>query len=199
LINIIKIDNISEAIDVGGDSGKGTDMLLTRVNSGLDGIVVADTAMSEVDGEAGRLIVRGHAIEELTVTRGFEGVAALLWEGYAEGGGDEAAVRVGLAAARVRAFADVPRLLAATRGLNPVEALRVGLGMLPDNDKTPHHFLVCGAMPVFLAAVLNAEKSLAPIAPDPALNTAQDFLRMVRGQRAGTVLRRAWWPRRTPA
>ncbi len=132
-------------------------MLLTRVNSGLDGVVVADTAMSEVDGEAGRLIVRGHAIEDLTATRGFEGVAALLWEGYADGGGDEGAVRAGLAAARVRAFADVPRLLDATRGLNPVEALRVGLGMLPDNDRTPHHLLVCGAMPVFLAAVLNAE------------------------------------------
>ena len=44
-------------------------MLLTRVNSGLDGVVVADTAMSEVDGEAGRLIVRGHAIEDLTATR----------------------------------------------------------------------------------------------------------------------------------
>ena len=97
-------------------------MLLTRVNSGLDGIVVADTAMSEVDGEAGRLIVRGHAIEELTETRGFEGVAALLWEGYAAGGGDEAAVAAGLAAARVQAFAAVPKLLAATRGLNPVEA-----------------------------------------------------------------------------
>ena len=75
-------------------------MLLTRVDSGLDGVVVADTAMSEVDGEAGRLIVRGHAIEELTAARGFEGVAALLWEGYAEGGGDEAAVAAGLAAAR---------------------------------------------------------------------------------------------------
>ena len=120
-------------------------MLLTRVNSGLDGIVVADTAMSEVDGEAGRLIVRGHAIEELTATRGFEGVAALLWEGYAEGGGDEAAVRQALAAARVRAFVEVPRLLAATRGLNPVEALRVGISLLPDNDKTPHHYLLCGA------------------------------------------------------
>ena len=49
--------------------------------------------------------------EELVATRGFEGVAALLWDGYAEGGGDEAAVRDGLAAARVRAFAEVPKLL----------------------------------------------------------------------------------------
>ena len=32
-------------------------MLQTRVNSGLDGVIVADTVMSEVDGEAGRLLV----------------------------------------------------------------------------------------------------------------------------------------------
>jgi citrate synthase len=160
-------------------------MLQTRVNSGLDGVIVADTTMSEVDGEAGRLVVRGHAVEELVATRGFEGVAALLWEGYAEGGGDASAVQKGLAAARVRAFAGVPRLIAAAKGLNPVEALRVGIGLLPDNDPMPHHYLLCGAMPVFLAALLNAEKGLSPIAPDPSLTTAQDLLRMIRGQRAG--------------
>ena len=153
-------------------------MLLTRVNSGLDGVVVADTVMSEVDGEAGRLIVGGHALEELVATRGFEGVAALLWEGHAPcsdgGDGDAAAIRNGLAAARVRAFAEVPRLLSATRALNPVEALRVGIAMLPDSEAMPHHYLVCGAMPVFLAALLNAEKGMLPIAPDPSLTTAQD-------------------------
>ena len=166
-------------------------MLQTRVDSGLDGVIVADTVMSEVDGEAGRLVVRGHALQELVASRGFEGVAALLWQGYAEGGGDASAVASGLAAARVQAFADVPKLLAATRGLNPVEALRVGIAMLPDNETTPHHYLVCGAMPVFLAALLNAEKGLAPIAPDPALTTAQDLLRMMRGQRAGVVFEKA--------
>jgi citrate synthase len=166
-------------------------MLQTRVDSGLDGVIVADTVMSEVDGEAGRLTVRGHAVEELIATRGFEGVAALLWEGYAEGGGGEAAVRDGLAAARVQAFAQVPKLLAATRGLNPVEALRVGIGMLPDSARTPHHFLVCGVMPVFLAALLNADQGLAPIAPDATLTTAQDLLRMIRGQRAGVVFEKA--------
>ncbi|HEY6982943.1 citrate synthase/methylcitrate synthase [Reyranella sp.] len=161
-------------------------MLQTRVDSGLDGVVVADTVMSEVDGEAGRLIVRGHGLQELVANRGFEGVAALLWAGYGESG-DEAAVRCGLGTARVRAFADVPRLLAATDGLGPVEALRVGIGMLPDSDPTPHHHLVCGAIPVFLAALLNARMGLSAIAPDPSLTTAQDLLRMMRGQRAGAV------------
>jgi citrate synthase len=166
---------------------KGIAMLQTRVDSGLDGVIVADTVMSEVDGEEGRLVVRGHALQELVATRGYEGVAALLWEDYGEGGGSEAAVREGLAAARLRAFADVPRLLVAAEGLTPVEGLRVGLGMLPDSDPLPHHHLVCGAMPVFLAALLNARKGLSAIAPDPSLTTAQDLLRMIRGQRAGEV------------
>ena len=56
---------------------KGIAMLQTRVNSGLDGVIVADTVMSEVDGEEGRLVVRGHAVEELVATRGFEGVAEI--------------------------------------------------------------------------------------------------------------------------
>ena len=64
-------------------------MLQTRVDSGLDGVIVADTVMSEVDGEEGRLVVRGHAVEELVETRGYEGVAALL-----QGGGTTALFRV---------------------------------------------------------------------------------------------------------
>lgn len=158
-------------------------MLQTPVNSGLDGMVVADTLMSEVDGEAGRLIVRGHAIEELASRTGFEGVAALLWTGFAQGGDDEAAVRQGLATARVRAFAEVPKLIAAAKGLTPVEGLRVGLGMLADSEPMPHHYLVCGALPVFLAALLRAGEGKAALAPDPTLTTAQDLLRMLRGRR----------------
>ena len=34
--------------------------------SGLEGVVVADTRLSEVDGERGRLVVAGHDIEALT-------------------------------------------------------------------------------------------------------------------------------------
>ncbi len=169
-------------------------MLQTRVNSGLEGVIVADTGMSEVDGEAGRLIVRGHAVEELVATRGFEGVAALLWTGFAandQGGGDEVAVRQGLAAARVRAFDEVPKLIAATKGLNPIEALRVGLGLLGDSEPMPHHYLVCGAFPVFLAALLRAADGKSPLAPDPELTTAQDLLRTIRGQRADAAFEKA--------
>ena len=83
-------------------NNQGISMLQTRVDSGLDGVIVADTVMSEVDGEEGRLVVRGHALQELVATRGYEAVSALLWEGYGEGGGNEIAVRDGPASARVR-------------------------------------------------------------------------------------------------
>ena len=134
-------------------------MLQTRVNSGLDGVIVADTAMSEVDGEAGRLIVRGHAIEELVATRGFEGVAALLWEGFAEGGGDERAVRAGFAAARQRAFAEVPRLLPPPKGLTS------GRSAARRHRHAARHARRCrttissaARMPVFLAAPARRRK-----------------------------------------
>jgi citrate synthase len=33
--------------------------------SGLDGLVVAETGLSDVDGESGRLVIRGHLVEDL--------------------------------------------------------------------------------------------------------------------------------------
>ena len=48
---------------------------------GLDGVPIAESAVSKVDGEAGRLTYRGYSIEELTEGGSFEEVAALLYDG----------------------------------------------------------------------------------------------------------------------
>ena len=48
---------------------------------GLDGVPIAESAVSKVDGEAGRLTYRGYSIEELTEGGTFEEVAALLYDG----------------------------------------------------------------------------------------------------------------------
>jgi citrate synthase len=150
-------------------------------NDGLDGVMAGETVLSHVDGEAGTLIVRGHHIEALALHGGLEDVAALLWDGFAEGGGDVGEVRRGLGAARQRAFALVPGLLSVSHPLAPIEALRVGLAMLPDEDPLPAHLRVCGALPVFLAALLRRTEGEAPVAPDATLGTAADLLRMLRG------------------
>src|SRR5947209_11409261 len=49
---------------------------------GLEGIVAATTALSKVEGTAGRLIYRGYNIHDLARTTSFEEVAHLLWFGH---------------------------------------------------------------------------------------------------------------------
>ena len=49
--------------------------------SGLDGIIVAETALSDVDGDRGRLTIRGYPVEELVERATFENVCGLLWDG----------------------------------------------------------------------------------------------------------------------
>ncbi len=53
----------------------------TPASSGLEGVVVANTEMSEVEGQIGRLTVRGYDIEELAGRATFEEVTYLLWHG----------------------------------------------------------------------------------------------------------------------
>ncbi len=46
---------------------------------GLEGVVVAETRLSHVDGNAGELLISGHSVESLAGVRPFEEVAAMLW------------------------------------------------------------------------------------------------------------------------
>lgn len=48
---------------------------------GLEGVPIAESAISQVDGEAGRLYYRGYSIEELTHDTTFEEAVALLYDG----------------------------------------------------------------------------------------------------------------------
>ena len=97
------------------------------MQAGLDNVVAAETQLSTVDGEAGRLIVRGHDIDALAGVIGFEDMAALLWRDLAPGATEPAALRRRLGAARVAVSADIGPFLAASAGLSPIEALRAGL------------------------------------------------------------------------
>jgi citrate synthase len=148
---------------------------------GLDDVVAAETVLSHVDGAAGRLIVRGHDIEELAGSWSFERLLGLLWEGLAAGPTEEAEIRAALGAARVRAHAIAEPLLPRTDGLAPIEALRLLLAALADAETIPHHVLAVAAVPVFLAAALRRSRGATALSPDPALPHIADFLRLLRG------------------
>lgn len=153
--------------------------------SGLEGVAVAETVLSRIDGEGGRLIVRGRPVEELAEGSTFEGVTAFLWQGLAEEEAGEEALRASFGRARAVAFDRVPELAPLWRGLPPVAALRLGLAALPtDGGGLPPHRLAAGAIPVLIAAHHRARSGHPPVPPDPSLRHAADLLRMLRSEPA---------------
>ena len=97
---------------------------------GLEGVVVADTEMSEIDGDAGRLVIRGHDVEALARAADFEGVCGLLWNGELPSADAAAAFRAELGAARVRAHEWLAGQGRAWLAMESMDALRAGAAQL---------------------------------------------------------------------
>ncbi|MFZ2467060.1 MAG: citrate synthase/methylcitrate synthase [Parvibaculum sedimenti] len=159
---------------------------------GLDNVVAAETPLSHVDGEAGRLIIAGHDVEDLVAAYDFEGAVALLWRVAglepAPSGDD---VRRDFGRARMEAFRLVPALLAATRGLSVTEGLRTGFSLLSDEGDLAAHIRTVGSAPVFIAALCRRDEGKDAIAPDAEVGHAADFIRMLRGAPASEAEVRA--------
>lgn len=150
--------------------------------SGLEGVVVADTRLSEVDGERGRLVVAGHDIERLGGAVTFEAVAALLWTGtLPDADGREAQRRV-LAEGRVAAFERLAATGDATGLPDGMDALRATTAHLSAQDGFDTPARLTGAIAVYAAAWGRVRRGARPIAPDPALSHAADYLRMLGGE-----------------
>jgi citrate synthase len=145
-------------------------------DSGLEGIVVADTRLSDVDGERGRLIIAGRDVEEIARTSRFEDVCALLWGAPTE----DISRRIGQA--RANAFERLARLGDALERASAMDALRAGLAHLQSSDDVLSDAAsVVGAAAVLTGAWLRTRARATPIAPDPSRRHADDFLHMALG------------------
>ncbi len=152
-------------------------------NPGLEGVVVADTRISDVDGERGRLVIAGADVEALAAVTTFE---AAVQRVLAAGGADPAAITpAAIGAARAAAWELVPRLGDALDHPDGMDALRTALGHLrATGDDVADAIAVIGAAPVIVAAWSRRRSQRAPLAPDPALGHAADYLRMTTGAAA---------------
>jgi citrate synthase len=169
--------------------------------------VVAETALSLVDGARGRLVVRGHSIEALD-TLHFEEMCGLLWDGALPTRERTEALRAALGAGRAEAYAELASARAALGAPDPrgalgapdpgaalgapdsMEALRAGLASLRAPDEPPERTgcRLAGAVAVILASWERRRQGLEPIAPDPERAYADDLLRMLRGTPAPEAL-----------
>jgi len=148
------------------------------MNSGLEGVIAADTVLSHTDGERGVVLVRGHTVQDLIAHHGYDGALALLWDGFAGEGLTRAGILDALGKGRQLAHARLGGWLDAAVRRPLAEGVRIGLAALPDESAPAE---IAAAMSVGIAALLRAQRGQAPVVPDPTLGTTADFLRMLHG------------------
>jgi citrate synthase len=167
-------------------------MASTVVNPGLEGIVVGETVLSNVEGEAGRLTYRGYDIHDLAENASFEEVAHLLLFGQLPAHQELIDFNARLAARRALPSGLLAIMHAIPREAWPMDVLRTGVSavahFVPHRPDGAHETSVDTAIdliakfPTIVAAWDRMRRGLEPIAPDPKLATAANFLYMRTGE-----------------
>lgn len=158
------------------------------MSDGLENVVAAETILSEVDGTAGRLIIRGHHLDELAGRTTFSEVAELMLDGFFDDLPRGKAFEAALGQSRLEVFEEVAQLDSALAQRPTIEAVRGLMARLADGDDGATALRLLAAPAVFTPAVIRARRGLAPLAPDPDLAHSADILRMLRGAPADRSL-----------
>ncbi|MFB6298443.1 MAG: citrate synthase [Salinirussus sp.] len=166
----------------------------TEIRHGLEGVVVDESELSDIDGDAGRLVYRGYAIEDLARRATFEEVLYLLWHGDLP---DRRALRAFDDELREAREID-PAVVETLRDLagndtDPMAALRTGVSMLSAADPADDAAIlergrrITAKMPTLLAAYDRLRSGADPVPSDDDLGHAANFLYMLTGEVPGDV------------
>jgi citrate synthase len=168
--------------------------------SGLEGVVAAETRLSSVDGEAGELIIAGFPVEELASRASVEETAYLLWHDALPDSGQLGSFREELGTRRALPTATLDLLRAAASQEAPtMDALRmaagtVNLGVHGDATVDRSHaeaLALVACLPTIVAAYWRLLDGEEPVAPDPELGHAANYLYMLTGERPSAEFVRA--------
>lgn len=169
---------------------------------GLEGIVVAETTLSMVDGTNGRLTYRGYSIDDLARYASFEEVLHLLWYDTLPTSAQLAAFSKQFGAARVLSPGVIEVVRALPRDGAPIDALRAGVTAMgmedPDAENLSHDAVlekslrIAAALPTMLAAYDRLRRGLEPVEPDRELGHAANFLYMLSGERPSELRAQAF-------
>ena len=167
-------------------------MASTVVNPGLEGIVVGETVLSNVEGEVGRLTYRGYDIHDLAEHASYEEVVHLLLFGHLPTHQELHELKARLAARRALPSGLIAMMHAIPRDAWPMDVLRTGVSavahFVPHRPDGAHETSIDTAIdliakfPTIVATWDRMRRGLEPIAPDPKLTTAANFLYMRTGE-----------------
>ncbi|MEX0664929.1 MAG: citrate synthase/methylcitrate synthase [Acidimicrobiia bacterium] len=164
---------------------------------GLEGVVVAETAIGDVRGLEGFYHYRQYDAVELAETRSLEDVWYLLYEGELPSRAERDAFMREIAPLRVippPVFAALPRIAESAPDAPPLDQLRTSvslmgaaLGFGPSLDVSAAELReqalrVCAAVPSLLCALYRLKHGLPVIEPDPDLPYSANYLTMMKGE-----------------
>ncbi|MGK2957211.1 MAG: citrate/2-methylcitrate synthase [Acidimicrobiales bacterium] len=162
---------------------------------GLDGIVVTETSIGEVQGEQGFYHYRHYSAVDLAESCSLEEVWYLLVEGELPTTQQLSDFTNELTSLRSLPPAAKPVLaVLATSSVRPIDALRTAVsavgaqwGMRATLDLDPNEcradgIRLCSVMPTLAAALYRLSKGLEPVGPDPTLGHAANALFMLSGE-----------------
>lgn len=154
---------------------------MTATSAGLEGVVAATTALSEVDGERGELVIGGFPVGELAGNATFEETTWLLWHGDVPSRRALEEFRAQLATERALPDSTMALLRdCARRQIDPMDALRTGAGTISLISDEPR--AVVARLPTIVAAFWRLRQNAKPIAPRLDLGHAANFLYMLSGE-----------------
>ena len=172
-----------------------------ELKKGLEGVLVAESSLSSIDGDEGTLVYRGYPIEDLARRATYEEVLYLLWHGHLPDGEELDAFSSSMAAERAvdDGVLDTVRALAAADE-DPMAVLRTVTSMFsawdPDAEAEPADEAanlrkgrrVTAKLPTALAAYARLRDGHDPVAPREDLGHAANFLYMLNDEVPDEVL-----------
>ncbi len=154
---------------------------------GLEGIVAAQTAISLVDGENGRLVYRGYVIADLAEQMSFEEVAHLLWHGRLPTRPELDALTLELAGSRALTPAAAATLDAMPKDTDPMDVLRSvvsvqGIEHKLQKPTVPLAIHATASFPTILASFHRRQQGQPAVRPRADLGHAANYLYMLGGK-----------------
>ena len=168
--------------------------------AGLEGIVAAQSRVSDVNGLEGRLIYGGYDIHDLAEYATFEEVIYLLWNGNLPTGSQLAALKEQLGQ-QASLPGGIHQLIASIpKGVSPMDMLRTVVSALSfyDDDGADmsaaanrrRAIRLTARLPMIVTAFQRVRNGLDPIEPRGDLSMAANFLYTLRGEEPDDIATR---------
>ena len=163
---------------------------MSSIGTGLKGVVLDETRISYIDGEAGKLVYRGYNIHDLAQHATFEEVSYLLLYGALP-----TREQLGAFERQLKSSRAIPEpviaIIDGVKAAHPMDILRTAVSAAVGLDEHSHEASIEVALPVgvrlisqtatIVATMHRLRNGLDPVAPRDDLSHAANFLYMMFG------------------